>query len=350
MKGKNNPIVSVIMPVYNGEKFLAEAIESILEQTFSNFEFIILNDGSSDLSEKIILSYLEKDKRIKYFPSTKNKGLIFQLNKGIKNAKGKYVARMDADDISFPDRFEKQVGFLKSNPKIALLGGQCIRINTEGKKIGISNLPCSEDEINAWNIFLCPFVHPSIFVRLDIIQEYKYDEQVAVEDYYLWSRILEKHKGRNLEEPILFYREHLDNTSTKKNEWYHNTIHFIYRKNLENIQFSFTSKELDVLSKISGYYTKEINSKELNDLKILLDRIFKHCIQENIFAKKTIQSVIGEVWFEVCYKNIFLYGKGLSVFYSYLKILIHIPAKKHLKFLIRRIERIFKNHPSKTPK
>ena len=110
--------VSVIMPVYNGEKFISQAIESILNQTFVDFEFIIINDGSNDKTEKIIAKY--KDKRIKYFKFTKNKGLVYSLNFCLKKSKGEFIARMDADDISMPDRFTKQVKFLDKNESVVM--------------------------------------------------------------------------------------------------------------------------------------------------------------------------------------------------------------------------------------
>ena len=109
----SKPLVSVLMAVYNGEKYLLEAIESILNQTYTNFEFLIINDGSTDSTEEIILSY--SDQRIRYIKNEQNLKLIASLNKGLDLAKGKYIARMDADDISLPDRLEKQVNFLERN-------------------------------------------------------------------------------------------------------------------------------------------------------------------------------------------------------------------------------------------
>ena len=115
-----HPLVTVLMAVYNGEKYLREAIESILDQTYTNFEFLIINDGSSDRTEEIILSY--NDKRIRYIKNEQNLKLIASLNKGLDLAKGEFIARMDADDISLPERLEKQINFLEKHPEIGLLG------------------------------------------------------------------------------------------------------------------------------------------------------------------------------------------------------------------------------------
>ena len=135
----NPPLVSVIMSVYNGEKYLVQAIDSILNQTYQNFEFIIIDDCSTDNSSHILQEYAQKDSRIKIIKKEKNigiKGFIKNLNLGISIAKGKYIARMDADDISLPERFQKQVDFLENNPEITLVGAQLNLINEQNKITG----------------------------------------------------------------------------------------------------------------------------------------------------------------------------------------------------------------------
>ena len=116
----NAPAVSVVMPVYNGEKYLRESIDSILNQTYTDYEFIIVNDGSNDKTEEIILSY--NDNRIRYIKNEKNLQIVKSLNRGIELAKGRYIARMDADDISLPRRFEKQITFMENNLEIGVCG------------------------------------------------------------------------------------------------------------------------------------------------------------------------------------------------------------------------------------
>ena len=135
----NLPLVSVIMSVYNGEKYLVQAIDSILNQTYQNFEFIIIDDCSTDNSSHILQEYAKKDSRIKIIKKEKNigiKGFIENLNLGISIAEGKYIARMDADDISLPERFQKQVTFLENNPEIFMVGAQIDFINEKNEIIG----------------------------------------------------------------------------------------------------------------------------------------------------------------------------------------------------------------------
>src|SRR4051812_30773328 len=128
-----NPKISVVMPVLNGEKYLREATESILNQTFKDFEFIIINDGSTDRTEEIIQSFA--DPRIVYIKNEKNVGLSRVFNQGIRAAQGTYIARMDADDISLLHRFEKELEYLENNPKIDIVGSAMMIIDAEGKKV-----------------------------------------------------------------------------------------------------------------------------------------------------------------------------------------------------------------------
>lgn len=196
-------LVSVVMPVYNTEEFLAEAIESILSQTYTNFEFIIINDGSTDTSPEIMAKYAEQDKRIKIL-NQKNSGISTALNNGIAISKGKYIARMDADDISLPERFEKQVQFLENHPDIILLGGDCEYIDKNGKSVMVNITPKTNQDIA---IRLCNGIysaHPLLMFRRTVFDTFYY-QQVLAEDYLLQAQCF-KHNFANLNVPLLKYR------------------------------------------------------------------------------------------------------------------------------------------------
>ena len=166
---KSYPQISVIMAVYNGEKFLEEAIGSILKQTFLNFEFIIIDDGSEDTSLKIIKNF--KDKRISILENNKNIGLSASLNKGIKLSKGKYIARMDADDISLPERLEKQYNFMERNPNIGIVGTGYDLINESGERMGTYIYPDNPVTIH-WKLLTGPvFPHPTVMLRKKVLIE-----------------------------------------------------------------------------------------------------------------------------------------------------------------------------------
>jgi glycosyltransferase involved in cell wall biosynthesis len=141
------PLVSVIMPVYNPGDYLVDAIESILNQTYQNFEFIIVDDASTDDSWKIIKSYTKKDKRIRSYKNPLNLGVSLTSNFAISKVRGNYIARMDSDDVSAPTRLQKQVAFLNRHPKTVLVGGQCTIIDQFGHSIGSKNFPLSPHQV-----------------------------------------------------------------------------------------------------------------------------------------------------------------------------------------------------------
>jgi len=205
------PLVTVLMPVYNAERFLKRAIESILAQTFTDFEFLIINDGSTDQSAAIIQSFA--DARITFVQNEKNCGVIDTLNKGIALAKGKYIARMDADDVSMPTRFERQVQYLEQHPKISVLATHIFQVNAEEEKLGTwdkdiqNNVP---EDIFRTTAQTCCIAHPTVMMRTAIIADYLYNEkQKGSEDWDLWMRLLSDGKRIDkVPEFLLRYRMH----------------------------------------------------------------------------------------------------------------------------------------------
>ena len=196
------------MSVYNGAKFLAEAIASILAQTFTDFEFIIIDDASSDNSLQVINSY--KDARIIVLQNTKNLGLTKSLNIGIAKAKGKYIARMDADDVSMPKRLEKQFGFMEEHPEFAFCGTRAISINEEGQEISyLPDTVCDEDIILASIFFKNMFTHSTLFIKKKALTDVGgYDEEFTrSQDYRLYLKLFtNNYFGTNLNENTLKYR------------------------------------------------------------------------------------------------------------------------------------------------
>ena len=201
------PKVSVVMAVYNTkEEWLREAIESILHQTYTDFEFIIVNDGSTNNAEEVILSY--QDDRIKYMKQA-NQGPGVAANNGIDIAKGEYIARMDSDDISLPQRFEKQVAFLDQNPDVSIVGTDHEYIPS-GRIAKMLKYPKYLDFLRGNSIG-----QPTVmFRRLDFEKYHlRYDPAYPCEDYELWSRAIRYVKFANLQEVLLKYRWHDDNRS-----------------------------------------------------------------------------------------------------------------------------------------
>lgn len=162
-----NRKVSVILPVYNAESTIKQALISIVNQSYSNLEIIVVNDGSDDNTEIVVMSVA--DPRIIYVKNSKNEGLIYTLNRGLSIATGDYIARMDADDISLPDRLEKQVFFLDNNKDYVIVGGQIELFGSIDKSNRAYVLPCNDEDIRAGLLYFCPFYHPTVVFRKEII-------------------------------------------------------------------------------------------------------------------------------------------------------------------------------------
>ena len=214
MIGSNN-LVSVIMPVYNTEKYLKTSIDSILSQTYENIEFIIIDDGSTDNSINIVESY--SDKRIRFYKQD-NRGIAISLNKGISLAKGDFIARQDADDISNPFRIEKQMQLLIENKHIGLIGTCANLIDENGLVIKPLNFPGDNNSLQKYILTKNPFIHGSIIMRKECLKKVGlYREQfLLAQSYDMWLRISEKYEIMNIQESLYDYRIWNNCVSNKK--------------------------------------------------------------------------------------------------------------------------------------
>jgi len=203
-----SPKVSVVMSCYNVSKTLEEAIESILSQTFSDFEFVIIDDGSSDETLEKLRAFQQRDDRINVIVNKENKGLAASLNIGIKASNASWIARMDADDIAMKTRIEKQLGFLTQNPNVDVLGTGITQITQEGEKRDTVGLPELHSDIIT-RIFKKPLVfHPTVMVKKEVYENIgMYNPKLRwAEDADLWYRIYDQVIFHNLQEPLLSYR------------------------------------------------------------------------------------------------------------------------------------------------
>jgi len=234
MKTKK-PAISVVIPVYNGEKFLDENIIAILNQTFRDFEFIIINDKSTDNSLKIIKRYAKKDKRIIVLNNRKNMGSVYTRNRGVKIARGKYIANHDADDICLPDRFEFQFNYLENNPDIFMMGGSAIVIDEKGNKIGAFLKYESPQKIRKKLEKVNCMIYPSTMYRNT--GEFLYRDRFGTgEDYDLLLNVLSSGKKIiNLPKFLIKYRVNQSSvTFTKKNpEYFFRKAQELYKQRVE---------------------------------------------------------------------------------------------------------------------
>lgn len=218
---KKYPAVSIILPVYNAEKFLDENVNAILNQSFDDFEFIIIDDESKDNSWKVIKEYAKKDKRIIPLRNKKNMGCVNTRNKGLRMAKGKYIAVMDPDDVSLMDRFKIQVNYLERHPDIYLIGGSAIVIDEEGNRLGILSKYDNHEKIERKLRDFNSIIHPSVMYRNT--GEFFYREKFIISDDYDFTlRVLSANKKiTNLPEFLIKYRINQGSfTFTKKNPIY----------------------------------------------------------------------------------------------------------------------------------
>lgn len=210
------PTVSVVMSVYNGERFLDEAVDSILGQSFEDFEFIIIDDGSTDSTGPLLDSYRKRDPRVRVFHQ-ENRGLVASLNRGCEAARGKYIARMDADDIAAKDRLSWQLKFMEGHPKVGVVGGAIEFIDITGKSLRTSVNP-AEDRDLRMALPDCPFWHPTVFMRKEIITLLGGYRKIVTdaEDHDLWLRVAEHYQLANLEKVVLKYRLHPYQVTVRK--------------------------------------------------------------------------------------------------------------------------------------
>lgn len=272
-KTLKKPIISVIMAVYNDEKYLREAVESILNQTYGNFEFIIFDDASTDNSANILKKFAMQDKRVRLIINEKNKGLTKNLNVGLRLAKGDYIARMDGDDISLTERFEKQLKYFSNHKDIVMCGTWTYSIDENGKTKSISKYPTGEREFFWSSVFRPSVAHPSVMIKREILSSHglSYNENYrTAQDYDLWSRLQEFGAAGVLTSPELKYRSHTNNVSTlRKNE---------QRKNASDICLTNIKRHFFDFYETHG--TAQI--KQLTDFLFLSEKMNKNQLSKSI--------------------------------------------------------------------
>jgi glycosyltransferase involved in cell wall biosynthesis len=202
------PTLTVLMSVYNGLPYLEKAISSILEQSFIDFEFLIIDDGSTDGSREILKKWSHRDERIRLLLHSKNKGLGHSLAEGVEEARAPWIARMDDDDIAFPHRLERQVQYIEENPSIDILSGWAIDIDAHGEPIRLRQVPTSHEDIVRL-IWTIPVIHPAVLFRRESIQRVgSYSSALRRrQDYDLWFRCAAAGlRFANIPEPLIYYR------------------------------------------------------------------------------------------------------------------------------------------------
>jgi glycosyltransferase involved in cell wall biosynthesis len=327
----NCPLVSVIMPVYNSSKYLKDAINSILSQSYKNIELVIVNDGSTDLSRDIILSY--SDPRIRLFENERNSGIVYSRNKGLQEARGKYIANLDSDDIALPGRIEKQVDFLENHADYGMCGTFFFTMDHNGKLLKKRRFPTDHTKIKTFLILGNCFCNSTVMIRAELAKELKYIEQYYVgEDYELFYRISKITKVANLPFYGTGYREHDSNISNAKLSEMLAIVNKINGQILIdlNIRVSETDMEIhrNFINSNIVFFNNDIRIKELENWLIKFYTIIKSKIG---FDHILIYQLITDKWIVITYNA----GQYQKLFFNNLFKL------NKTFYLIRLIKRIF---------
>lgn len=298
----SSPVVSIVMAAFNEEKYIHESIESILKQTFTDFELIIVNDGSTDKTEQIIQSF--SDSRIKYIKNDKNIKLIASLNKGLSHTTGKFIARMDADDICYPDRLEKQIRFMNLHPEIGISGSQ---LEVFGDQTGSMNYPLTHEDIQLRLLITSCFGNNVVVFRRDVLEKYNLyfpEGYLHAEDYKCWTNWIKHTQLANLNEQLVKYRSHPGSVSVKNRNAQRETRDRIRKEYLTEL---FELKSMEHIA--SGFFGK-LSANRIHAAKFILDR---NKALNKVQEEKLIIT-INDLWYSDALERI---ESKLSVFFTF---------------------------------
>ena len=309
----NPPLLSVLMPVFNSERFVAEAIESILKQSFKDFEFLILDDASADNSLKIIKDFKKKDSRIKVFQNERNLGVVESRNKLINLSKGKYIAWLDSDDIAFKSRFEIQIKFLENHPEIGMAGAYPIIIDENSKKTGKWRFETDPQKLKIELFFHSPFLSSSVVIRKSCLPQNFYDSRFPVaEDFDLYSKISEHCEVANIPEILVKYRTNSKGLSKSNTEKMEQLSVQVIKEHAERLGIKLEESTIKHLRKPK--IAPKIVFAETVEIEKSLILLKNSLLIRNCFEKTAINEVVQKYWFETCRKST---HNGLKILKSF---------------------------------
>ncbi len=301
-------MISVLMPVYNGERYLAEAIDSILAQTFNDFEFIIVDDGSTDGSAQIIRDYAQRDERIGFFQLASNQGISSALNRGIREARGEYIALMGHDDVCLPERLQTQFDYMKSHPHIGVLGGSLQLVDQQLTPLQVWNYP-QQHALIAYRL-LCRgsgFGDPATMMRRKLLIEVGgYQARPgSAEDLDLWVRLASRTRFANLPDVLMLYRRHERAISIEKGAALREEALAIKRAALRQLWHDMPEATLHRLSPLGAKFSWKESLAVKRDLKRLIEKM----IASNWIEPADRQMLLEEISRHVQVESPYLYRK-----------------------------------------
>ncbi len=324
------PLITVILPVHNGAQYLREAIDSILAQTYDNFELLIINDHSTDETVTIVTGYT--DHRIRLINARERLKLAGALNLGMREARGEFLARMDADDIAQPKRLLIQKEFLENHAGIGLCGTWVLLFPKAFQKI--ERYPTNEEEVHAFSLFHSPFAHPTVMMRRSwfALHNLWYDVNFyPTEDFDLWSRALEHFPGANIAEALLHYRIHQNSLTRADWSAMDEQAAAITRRGLAALGLEADMSHARKHRTIAMVHTEK-TSQALVEARAWLARIIRSNSQKNVYPQRALTKVTEDLWFRLCMRYA---GREPSAPVYFLRHRFHSsPALLSKRFLI----------------
>lgn len=332
----DTPTLSVLMPVFNSELFVADAIKSILNQTFSDFEFLILDDASTDKSVGIIKGFENKDPRIKVFQNEKNLGVVESRNKLINLSKGKYIAWIDSDDIAFENRFEEEIKFLEQHPEIGMVGAYPVIIDENGKKTGKWCFETDPQKLKIELFFHSPFLSSSVMIRKSCLSQNFYDSKFPVaEDFDLYSKISEYSEIANIAKFLVKYRINSKGLSKSNTEKMEQLSVQVIKEHAERLGIKLEENTIKNLRKPKT--ASKISLEEISEIEKSLILLKNLLSNKDGFNKTAVDEVIQKYWFETCRKSTHNGLKTLDIFFKSPLFCKKLSLKDNCRFFVRAL-------------
>lgn len=327
------PRVTVFIPAYNAEPFIGEAIESVLAQTFVDFELLIIDDASTDATFEIARRYA-RDSRVRVFRHETNQGRARTRNEGLEKASGTYIALLDADDVCMSDRLEKQVAYLDAHPGVAVLGSRCYCIDAAGRRLPEARRrPYTRPAyIAADMLFHCSIHQPSVLARREALAAHYYDpDRPAAEDYDLWSRLSATHTLAILPAALTAYRRHQTQATQVDVVAINKDFKAIHSKQLSALGIASTDQDLQRHQLLAGgntqherYLGRPINLEYIVWAEQWLRRLIAANAAHGRYPEPAFSQVIGRIWLRLCRKAARFQAAGPRVWF----VFVRSPLKK----------------------
>lgn len=337
MTNGTKPLISVVMPAYNSGAYIKGAMESVFSQSYRFFEFIVINDGSTDATEHIIQSFA--DKRLVYIKNETNLGLVKSLNKGIAAAKGQFIARMDADDVCLPTRLEEQIALFETRPEAIVVGSDYYLMN--GDKLTISKNINDSDYSKTLLLFTPCFCHPTVMMKNT--PEINYEEEfVHAEDFRLWTQLASSGAFYNVNKPLLKYRTHNAQVSFNNRQTQLQISARIRKDYLNKLGFTYTNAQFSIHNLIGN--NQFITSvEELNNIRLWLEELVNQNERIKKIESQSFKKAIHKFWIDSCgYSNLGLNAYRLY-FTSSLAVSVPVNLSVKLKLFAKCVLRRFRS-------